>query len=85
MTEIVRSIALGLIEMISTLLLVRAILSWIPPARDSRINYIICMLTEPFLMPFRMLFDKLGIGRGFFIDLSFMATIITLQILAALL
>ncbi|MBR6771852.1 MAG: YggT family protein [Clostridia bacterium] len=85
MTAIVRSIALGLIEMISTLLLVRAILSWIPPARDSKINYIVCMLTEPFLMPFRMLFDKLGIGRGFFIDLSFLATIITLQFLAAIL
>ena len=85
MTEIVRSIAMWLIEMISILLFVRAILSWIPPARDSKINYIICMLTEPFIMPFRMLFDKLGIGRGFFIDLSFMATIITLQIIAALL
>ena len=85
MTAIVRSIALGLIEMISTLLLVRAILSWIPPARDSKINYIVCMLTEPFLMPFRMLFDKLGIGRGFFIDLYFLATIITLQFLAAIL
>jgi uncharacterized protein YggT (Ycf19 family) len=85
MTEIVRRIALGLIEMISTLLFVRAILSWIPPARESKINYIICMLTEPFLMPFRMLFDKLGIGRGFFIDLSFLATIITLQIIAAIL
>ena len=85
MTEIVRRIALGLIEMISTLMLVRAILSWIPPARNSKINEIICMLTEPFIMPFRLLFDKLGIGQGFFIDLSFMASIITLQIIAALL
>ncbi|MBQ8897761.1 MAG: YggT family protein [Clostridia bacterium] len=85
MTEIVRSIAVALIEMISLLLLVRAILSWIPPARESKFGEVIGMLSEPFLMPYRLLFDKLGIGQGFFIDLSFLATIITLQIIAALL
>ncbi|MBR4941797.1 MAG: YggT family protein [Clostridia bacterium] len=85
MTEYVRYIAGALLELISLLLLVRAILSWIPPARDTKIAQIVYMLTEPFLLPYRMLFDKLGIGRGFFLDLSFLATILTLQLLTALL
>lgn len=77
--------ALSLIELISLLLLVRAVLSWIPPVRDTKIYAVIGMLTEPFLMPFRLLFDRLGIGQGFFIDLSFLATILTLQLIAAIL
>ena len=85
MTEYVRYIAGALLELISLLLLVRAILAWIPPARDKKIAQIVYMLTEPFLLPYRMLFDKLGIGRGFFLDLSFLATILTLQLLTALL
>lgn len=77
--------ALSLIELISLLLLVRAVLSWIPPVRDTKIYAVIGMLTEPFLMPFRLLFDRLGIGQGFFIDLSFLATVLTLQLIAAIL
>ncbi len=85
MTAIVRYIAASLIELISLALFVRAILSWIPPVRESKVYGVVCMLTEPFLMPFRMLFDRLGIGQGFFIDLSFLATILTLQFIAAIL
>lgn len=85
LTDYVRYIAVSLIEIISLLLFVRAILSWFPNLRDSKIYGVFYMLTEPFLMPYRLLFDKLGIGQGFFLDLSFLATILTLQFIAAIL
>ena len=84
-TLYIRYVARGLIELISLLLFVRAILSWIPGARDTRFYGVMHMRTEPFVLPFRMLFDKIGIGQGFFLDLSFIATILTLQVIAAIL
>lgn len=84
-TAYIRYIALSLIELISLLLFVRAILSWIPGIYGTKVYNFFYMLTEPFLMPYRMLFDKLGIGRGFFLDLSFLATLLTLQLIAAIL
>ena len=85
MTAIVRAAALSLIELISLLLFVRAILSWFTGISGGRLYEILCFLTEPILMPFRILFDKLGIGRTFPLDLSFLATILTLQLLTVLL
>ena len=85
MTAIVRSIALSLIELISLLLFVRAILSWFAGMGGSKFYDLLCYVTEPFLMPYRILCDKLGIGQGFPIDLSFLATVFTLQLLTVLL
>ena len=85
MTAIVRSIALSLIELISLLLFVRAILSWFAGMSGSKFYDLLCYVKEPFLMPYRILFDKLGIGQGFPIDLSFLATVFTLQLLTVLL
>lgn len=84
-TAVVRSIALSLIELISLLLLIRAILSWLTGLGGNRLYDLLCSVTEPFLMPYRLLFDRLGIGQGFPIDLSYLATVLTLQILATLL
>lgn len=85
MTAIVRAAVSTLIELISLLLFVRAILSWFTGISGGRLYEIICFMTEPILMPFRILFDKLGIGRNFPIDLSFLATLFALQLLKALL
>ena len=85
MTEIVRAAALALIELLSLLLFVRALLSWFQEANGGKFGEILEFLTEPILAPFRLLFDRLGIGLNFPIDLSFLATILTLQLLSALL
>ena len=85
MTEIVRAAALALIELLSMLLFVRAILSWFPEANGGKLFEILEFLTEPILAPFRLLIDKFGIGLNIPIDLSFLATILTLQLLSALL
>lgn len=84
-TAVVRSIALSLIELISLFLLIRAILSWLTGFGGSRLYDLLCSVTEPFLMPYRLLFNRLGIGQGFPIDLSYLATVLTLQILVTLL
>ncbi len=88
--EMIRAIVLSLIEMASILLLLRAVLSWFyTPYQSggfgSRLYTAVCQITEPILLPFRMLFDRLGIGRNFPIDLSFAATVIALQIIASVL
>lgn len=85
LTAIVRSIAVSLIELISLLLLIRAILSWFAGFGGGRLYDLLCSVTEPFLMPYRLLFDRLGIGQGFPIDLSYLATVLTLQLFASLL
>ena len=85
MTEIVQAAALALIELLSLLLFVRALLSWFPEANGGKFGEILEFLTEPILAPFRLLFDRLGIGLNFPLDLSFLATILTLQLLSALL
>ena len=83
MTEIVRAATLALIELLSLLLFIRAILSWFPEIADGKLYDFLCFLTEPILSPFRVLFDKLGIGLNFPLDLSYLATILTLQLLSA--
>ncbi|MBR6740729.1 MAG: YggT family protein [Clostridia bacterium] len=70
-----------MLDLISLALLVRALLSWFPEARQSRFYEIIYTVTEPILSPFRRLFDRLNIGRGFPIDLSFLAAVIVIQII----
>lgn len=82
MTAVVRQIVVVLIELISLLLLVRAIFSWFPDMRNNRFFEIVYAITEPVLMPYRMLFERLNIGRNFPLDLSFLATILTLQFIS---
>ena len=85
MTAIVRTVAISLIEIISLLLFLRAILSWFMGYDGNRFYELLCSVTDPFLYPFRVLFDRLGIGQNCPIDLSFLATVIVLQILGNLL
>lgn len=85
MTAIVRNIAISLIDIISLLLFLRAILSWFMGLGGNRFYEILCNVTDPFLYPFRALFDRIGIGQNCPIDLSFLATVIALQILGNLL
>ncbi len=83
--HLIKKILLSLIEIISILMLVRAVLSWFPNAGRGKLYELIWYMTEPFLLPFRTLFKKLGIGRGLPLDLSFLAAIIALHMLRLLL
>ena len=80
-----RRTVISLLNILSLLLLIRALLSWFPDIRGGRLAELLHIITEPVLLPFKTLFGRLGIGRNIPIDLSFLATIITLQIIASVL
>ena len=71
----------SLIGLFQTLLLVRALLSWFPVS--SGIYDFLHMVTEPVIMPVRILFDRLGIDVSIPIDLPFLVTYILLSVVSA--
>lgn len=61
-------------------LLVRAICSWIPSARYSRVYDFFHRITEPVLSPVRDIFMRWEFARRCPIDLSFIAVLVLLTI-----
>ena len=72
----------ALISIVQLCFLVRAILSWTPMREDHPILLLVSMVTEPFILPFRALFERLGWFRNSPIDLSFFFGFILVSILA---
>ncbi len=62
---------------------VRAIMSWIMPGDDNKITQFLYVVTEPFIYPVRRLMDKMNIGRGLPVDLSFFVTFVIITVLRA--
>jgi len=83
MLLILRRTLIALLELTSILLFIRAILSWLPSGMG-KFYKIVYSITEPVLLPFRRLFERLGIGRNLPIDLSFLAAIIFIRLLITL-
>lgn len=73
----------SLIGLFQTLLIIRAILSWFPVS--SGIYDFLHLVTEPVIMPVRMLFDKMGIDVSIPIDLPFLVTYILLSVVSTVL
>lgn len=61
-------------------MLVRAIMSWFP-SEPNRFENFLYAITEPLIVPFRKLFEKLNWFQGMPIDMSFFATYLTLTVL----
>ncbi|MBQ6788868.1 MAG: YggT family protein [Clostridia bacterium] len=59
----------------------RAVLSFLP-TEEGAIHSFLALITEPFILPVRILFDKLGIDFGIPLDIPFFVTSILLAILA---
>lgn len=74
-----------MVEMIQFLMVIRAILSWIPSLYGSPISSLLYQLTEPLIAPVRSLMDRYGIGRGFPVDLSFLITFLLLSMVPRIL
>ena len=70
-----------LIGLLQLLMMIRAILSWIPMDEDNQINTFLYAVTEPVITPVRMLLDKLGWFEGMPIDMAFFITFILLSML----
>ena len=80
-----RSLAGMLINLLQTLMLIMALMSWIPQLRQSKIYYAISMIVEPVIDPFRRLLYKIPGMDRFPQDLSFLAAWMVLSLLAGLL
>ena len=68
-----RSLAGTLINLLQTLMLIMALMSWIPQLRQTRLYYAISMIVEPVIDPFRRLLYKIPGMDRFPLDLSFLA------------
>lgn len=85
MNTLVRSLALLLIEVLQTLMLVMALMSWVPQLRRTKLFYMISMVVEPVIDPFRRLLYRIPGMDRFPLDLSFLAAWMVLSLLAGLL
>ena len=81
----VRRVALLLIQVMQTLMLVMALMSWIPQLRQTRLYELVSMVVEPVIAPFRQLLYRIPGMDRFPLDLSFLAAWLVLSLLAGLL
>ena len=78
---VVQKMLLLFIEVLSVAMLIRALLSWLPLDEDSKLAIFFYFVTEPMIMPLRMLCDRFGWGRSSPIDLPFLMTSLLLLLL----
>lgn len=61
----------ALLTIVQLCFLVRAILSWFPIREDNPFLLLVTMMTEPFVLPFRALFDRFGWFQNLPLDMPF--------------
>jgi YggT family protein len=66
-------------------MLLRAVMSWIPDIQDNKFSDFLYTVTEPVVLPVRMLFEKLRWFQNFPLDVSFIVAYLLLAILSAIL
>ncbi|MEA5039689.1 MAG: YggT family protein [Clostridiaceae bacterium] len=81
----VRNIAYLLLSILQILMLIMAVMSWIPQFRTNRIYQGISLLLEPLLMPIRKLLWRIPALRSFPLDLSFLILWLLISLIQQLL
>lgn len=76
-TDIVVLLLLG----VQIAMMIRAILSWFPIDSNKFVDFLYA-ITEPFIVPIRLLFEKLGWFQNLPIDISFMVSYLLLSLLS---
>ena len=79
-TDVVVLLLLG----VQIAMMLRAILSWFPMDSNKFVDFLY-VITEPFIVPIRLLFEKLGWFQNLPIDISFMVSYLLLSALSFLL
>ena len=74
-----------LISVVSFAMLLRVVIPWFVDPMESRIYAVICLVTEPFIVPVRVILEKLDIGQNSPIDWSFMITYLLFSIIQLIL
>ena len=74
-----------LLFVVQAAMLFRAILSWFFMDDDNRVTRILYAITEPFIIPVRALFEKMGWFRNLPVDISFFVTYSLMSIIGMML
>ena len=83
-SKAVAMVCISLIDIISIAMFVRAIMSWFVDGSNKIYNFLFSM-TEPIIIPIRKLLSKTSLGTGLPIDLSFLLTVVLLEIIRTVL
>ncbi len=77
---ILQRFILALLRIYELLFIVRAILSWIPPAQGSGFSYFLHSVTEPILAPIRAVLHKIPFFANLPIDLSVLVAFLLIDV-----
>ena len=69
------------VVIVSIAMLIRALLSWFPMDENGKLTTFFYYITEPLIMPMRLIFDRFGWGRSSPMDLPFLVTSLELMLL----
>ena len=78
---LLRQTLLLCIDLLQIAMLARAIVGLFDPMREGGLSMFLYTLTEPIIMPFRILCDKMHWFEGFPLDMPFLFTVILLSLL----
>ncbi len=82
---VVRSLCVCLLEVLQLAMLIRAVLSWLPIADDSKFESFIYGITEPIIYPVRAVLDRFESISALPVDIPFFVTYLLLMLLSAIL
>ena len=66
-------------------MMLRALMSWMPDMEDTKFSNFLYTLTEPVVLPVRMLFERMRWFENSPLDISFLVAYLLLAILSAIL
>ena len=81
---LIKSVVLVFLTAVQFAMLGRAILSWFP-MNSNKLTDFLYSVTEPFIYPVRMLFEKMRWFQGLPIDISFLVSYLLISIVLMLL
>ena len=74
-----------MLEAVLLAMFLRMILSWFQIDPEGGLYSFLCLVTEPFVLPMRLLFDRFGLGDNMVLDIPFFSTCMVLGIVNMLL
>ncbi len=77
---LIKNIVIVFLTAVQFAMLARAILSWFPSA-GGKLNDFLYSVTEPFIYPVRVLFEKMNWFAGLPIDISFLVTYLLISVI----
>lgn len=82
---ILKSTILTLLDVMEIAMFVRAILSWFDPEGEGALSSFLFVITEPLVLPFRKLCEKMHWFEGSPLDFPFLFTVLMLAVVSTLL